>query len=226
MSLDGQMEKLSALYDEKSDGELLGLYEQRGGLTEMAQKALAGVMRSRGLSEAGGGAGGDHVAAAAEDADRVETGEVLAYMFHDAFQAREAIRVMGVAGIGHRMLDWHVVQPERPVDPSGLDLGLVVGQSDLKTALRVMKEELGLFPEAEGEDGPEDGDSMQVLAMYEREEALVAARALGEARMSYLWRDGSEHGSDLPDEETVAIEVNSADVERAEQVVEAALAGR
>ena len=52
----------------------------------------------------------------------------------------------------------------------------------------------------------------------------MAARALGEAKMSYLWRDGSEQGSDLPDEETVAIEVNSADVERATQVVEDALA--
>jgi hypothetical protein len=29
MSLDGQIEKLSALYDEKSDGELLDLYDQR-----------------------------------------------------------------------------------------------------------------------------------------------------------------------------------------------------
>jgi hypothetical protein len=49
---------------------------------------------------------------------------------------------------------------------------------------------------------------------------------LGEAKMSFLWRDGSEHGSDLPDGETVAIEVNSKDVERATQVVEDALAKR
>ena len=221
------MEKLGALYDEKSDGELLALYERRDGLTEMAQQALAGVMRERRLSTAGGGgaalvdeAGGDEVE------DRLEAGDVLAYLFHDAFQAREAIRTLTEAGIGHRMLDWHVVQPERPADPSGLDLGLVVAQADLQSTLGVLKEQLGLFPDAEGEDGPEDGDSMAVLSMYERGDALVAARALGEAKMSFLWRDGSEHGSDLPDEETVAIEVNSADVERATQVVEDALAGR
>jgi len=65
-----------------------------------------------------------------------------------------------------------------------------------------------------------------VLSMYERSEALMAARALGEAKMSFLWRDGSEHGSDLPDGETVVIEVNSKDVERATQVVEDALAKR
>jgi hypothetical protein len=226
MSLDGQLEKLSALYDEKSDGELLGLYEQRGGLTEMAQQALAGVMRSRHLSGDGAGeAPPANEGDGGDDEDRVESGEVLAYLFHDAFQAREAIRVMGEAGIEHRMLDWHVVQPERPVDASGLDLGLVVAQSDLASTLQVLKEQLGLFPEAEGDHEQEDGDSMAVLSMYERGEALVAARALGEARMSYLWRDGSEHGSDLPDEETVAIEVNSADMERAEQVVEAARKG-
>ena len=40
MSLDGQLEKLSALYAEKSDGELLDMYEQRDGLTELAQQAL------------------------------------------------------------------------------------------------------------------------------------------------------------------------------------------
>jgi hypothetical protein len=229
MSLDGQMEKLSALYDEKSDGELLDLYEQRGGLTEMAQQALAGVMRQRHLS----GQGGTGVAEPAQEStggdveeDTLEQGEVMAYLFHDAFQAREAIRVLTEAGIEHRMLDWHVVQPEMKPYPNGLDLGLVVARSDQQRTAQVLKEELGLFPGAEGEDAPEDGDSMAVLSMYERGEALVAARALGEARMSYLWRDGSEGGSDLPDEETVAIEVNSEDVERATQVVEDALARR
>ena len=227
MSLDGQMEKLSALYDEKSDGELLDLYEQRGGLTEIAQQALLGVMRQRKLDTAGG-AGAEVMAEAGGDEveDRLQSDEVLAYLFHDAFQAREAIRTLMEAGIEHRMLDWHVVHPEMTPYQNGLDLGLVVAQADLQSTLGVLKEQLGLFPGAEGEDAPEDGDSMAVLSMYERGEALVAARALGLAKMSYLWRDGSEHGSELPDGETVAIEVNSADVERATQVVEDALAKR
>lgn len=222
MSLDGQLEKLSALYDEKSDGELLDLYEQRGGLTEMAQQALAGVMRSRRLTGQGGGVEAADTVGEDVEEDALGDGEVLAYLFHDAFQAREAMRMMGEEGIGHRMLDWHVVQPERAASPSGLDLGLVVAQRDLAATNRVLKEKLGLFPGAEGEDEVEA--SMAVLSMYERGEALVAARALGEARMSYRWRDGSEEGSDLPDEETVAIEVNAAEVERATQVVEEALA--
>ena len=130
MSLDGQMEKLSALYAEKSDGELLDLYERRDGLTEMAQQALAGVMRERRLSAAadsGLGAVGEAEAVGAEAEDSVEEGEVLAYLFHDAFEAREAIRVMREAGIAHRMLDWHVVNPEMQVSQTGVDLGLVVG---------------------------------------------------------------------------------------------------
>ena len=229
MSLDGQMEKLSALYEEKSDGELLDLYEQRDGLTETARQALLEVMRVRRLSGRGGGEtyapvqerSGDEV-----EEDTLEQGEVLAYLFHDAFQAREAIRTLAEAGIEHRMLDWHVVQPERSASANGLDLGLVVAQSDLQPTLGVLKAQLGLFPGAEGEDAQEDGESMAVLSMYERSEALMAARALGEAKMNFLWRDGSEHGSDLPDGETVAIEVNSKDVERATQVVEDALAKR
>jgi hypothetical protein len=234
MSLDGQMEKLSALYDEKSDGELLDLFEQRDGLTAVAQQALAGVMRQRGLSAPSGGGEAAPVVAAGSDAadaveaDTVASGEVLAYMFHDAFEAREAIRVLTEAGIAHRMLDWHVVQPERPPHALGLDLGLVVARSDRQRTAAVLKDELRLFalPEqGEQHEGMGDGDSMEVLSMFERGEALVAAQALGEAKMSYRWRDGSEVGSDLPDGETVAIEVNAEDVERAGQVVEDALTG-
>ena len=176
MSLDGQMEKLSAVYAEKSDGELLGLFEQRDGLTEMAQQALTDVMRARGLSARD--IDEPEKAIGGEVEERVGAGEVLAYLFHDAFEAREAIRVLTEAGIEHTMMDWHVVHPEMTPYPNGLDLGLVV------------------------------------------------ARALGEAKMSYLWRDGSEHGSDLPDAETVAIEVNTGDLERAAQVVEQVLRGR
>jgi hypothetical protein len=228
MGLDGQLEKLGALYAEKSDGELLDLYEQRHGLTEMAQQALAGVMRERRLNTQPvfGAQETEAVAAYDEGDDTVGSGEVLAYLFHDAFQAREAIRTMTEAGIEHRMLDWHVVHPEMTVSQTGLDLGLVVGRADLRSTNEVLKEKLGLFPDPEGKDEPEDGDSMTVLSMFERADALVAARALGEAKMSYLWRDGSEQESDLPDEETVAIQVNSADVERAGQVVEDALARR
>jgi len=222
MSLDGQMEKLSALYDEKSDGELLDLYEQRDGLTEMAQDALAAVMRTRKLSTRGAFVQRKSDVEGVNE-DTLENDEVLAYLFHDAFEAREAIRVLTDAGMEHRMLDWHVVQPEMKPSPNGLDLGLVVARGDLPRTTEELQEKLGLVAWREQDGGSEDGESMVVLSMYERGDALVAAQALGEAKMSYLWRDGSEQGSDLPDGETVAIDVNSEDVERASQVVEDAL---
>jgi hypothetical protein len=226
MSFDGQLDKLSALYAEKSDGELLGLYEQRDGLTELAQQALAAVMRERRLSTHEAAGPQEPASEAGDEAgeDRVVNGEVLAYLFHDAFEAREAIRTMTEAGIAYRMLDWHVVDPEMTVSQTGVDLGLVVGRADARRTLEVLKERLGLFPEAEdaGEQGHEE--AMAVLSMFERGEGLVAARALGEAGMTYLWRDGRDHVGELPDEETVAIEVRVGDMEHAVGLVEDTLA--
>jgi hypothetical protein len=60
--------------------------------------------------------------------------------------------------------------------------------------------------------------------MFERGEGLVAAQALGEAGVTYLWRDGRDAGAHLPDEETVAIEVRPENVARATTLVEEALA--
>ena len=158
---------------EKSDGELLDLYEQRDGLTEMAQQALAGSDAAAGAEygwrRCDGCAGAGRGSGEEVEEDTLEGDEVLAYLFHDAFQAREAIRLMTEAGIEHRMLDWHVVQPERPVVPSGTGFGVGGGgRADLQSTLQVLKDKLGLFPGAEGEDAPEDGDSMEVLSMYER----------------------------------------------------------
>jgi hypothetical protein len=231
MSLDGQLEKLSALYAEKSDGELLDLHEQRDGLTELAQQALAGVMRERGLgargvsaeqsspSEIGGG----------QAADALVENELLAYLFHDAFEAREAIRNMTEAAIPYRMLDWHTVNPEMEVSYTGVDLGLVVQRKDASRTMVVLKEKLGLFPAREEtpgsgfEDEAGAAEALAVLSMFDRNEALAAAQALGEAGITYLWRDGRDDTADLPHEETVAIEVRLANLERATKLVEEAL---
>lgn len=231
MALDGQLEKLGALYAEKSDGELLDLYEQRDGLTAQAQQALASVMRERRL--------GAPVASATQEAPSAPTGdaaedtlaedEVPAYLFHDAFEAREAIRTMTEAGIPHRMLDWHIVNPEMEISQTGVDVALVVTRPNLQRTVAVLKQKLGLFPEPEDLSAHAQGhdplsEALVVLSMFDRHEALIAAQALGEVGMTYLWRDGRDHVGELPDEDTVAIEVRAADVERATGVVEDALA--
>ena len=239
MSLDGQLEKLGAVYAEKSDGELLDLYDQRDGLTDMAQQALADVMRERGLGARGvsgvsGVSGGQASLVGVRSGktdDLLGENEVLAYLFHDAFEAREAIRNMTQAGIEHRMLDWHSVDPELPVSYTGVDLGLVVQRGDAQRTMVVLKEKLGLFPAPEetSGDGSDDGqgavDALTVLSMFDRDEALVAAHALGEAGITYLWRDGRDEVSGLPDGETVAIEVRPEELESAAKLVEDALAG-
>jgi hypothetical protein len=236
MSLDRQMDTLTALYAEKSDGELLDLAGKREGLTEKAQQALDDVMRERGLAGRGAAvamsAGGEE--AVDGDVDEVHEGEVLAYLFHDAFEAREAIRCMTEAGIEHRMLDWHVVEPEMTVSQTGLDLGLVVQGADGKRTMAVLKEKLGLFPSAEGGDsGGAGGEGLTVLSMFERGGGVGClggggggggALAGGVGGVTYLWRDGRDAGAHLPDEETVAIEVRPEDVGRATTVVEDALA--
>jgi hypothetical protein len=231
MSLDGQLEKLGALYAEKSDGELLDLYEQREGLTAMAQQALAGVMRERRL--AANTVGTSHAVADTPTGESAEDSlaedEVPAYLFKDAFEAREAIRVMTEAEIPHRILDWHVVNPQMKISQTGLDLGLVVTRPNVQRTVAVLKQKLGLFPEPEKLSGDAQehdafSDALMVLSMFDRREALIAAQALGEVGMTYLWRDGRDHAGELPDEETVAIEVQAADVERATAVVEDALA--
>ncbi len=223
MSLDGQLEKLSALYGAKSDGELLALYDRNEGLTDLAQQALAGVMRERGLA-ARGRAAAEPVGVEETAGETVGEDEGLIYMFHDAFEAREAKRHMREEGIAHRMLDWHEVEPEMEMSPTGLDLGLVVRRVDAQRAVQVLKEKLGLFP------GPEtareaEADEFVVLSMFDREEALVAAGALGRAGVTYLWRDGRDEAAGLPDEETVAIEVRTEDMDRATRLVESSADG-
>jgi hypothetical protein len=236
MSLDGQLEKLSALYGEKSDGELLDLHDKREGLTEMAQQALAGVMRERGLAARGvvaaeaspvGRGGGEEPDSVGESGgDSVGEDEVLIYLFTDAFEAREAIRHMREAGIAHRMLDWHVVEPEREVSQTGVDVGMVVRRGDAQRAVLVLKEKLGLFPGPENLAGADASDEygLVVLSMFDRDEGLAAADALGKVGITYLWRDGRDEAAGLPDEDTVAIEVRAEDVDRAAKLVEETLA--
>jgi hypothetical protein len=225
MGVDRRLEELCTLYGEKGDEELLGMHDRLDDLTSVAQEALAQVMRERHLRARGPAEAQEPVSPlSGEPEETLGKSEVLVYLFHDAFEAREAMRHMGAAEIEHRMLDWHSVDPEMPVAYTGVDLGLVVAQRDLQAAKQVLKEKLGLFPGPEGEVAEADGE-MVVLGMFDRADALVAAQVLGAAGISYLWRDGQEDAASLPDEETVAIEVRPASYARANELVESKLGG-
>jgi hypothetical protein len=227
MSLDGQLERLCALYDEKSDDELLGMYADRDDLTEVAQEALAQTMRARHLE----GRTGTAVEVAEADSEALDSevggGESAVWTFADAFEAREAIRVLNEAGIWQRVVD-----RTQPADALRgrvqMELMLIVRTEDLDAAVRLLREKIGLFPKPEAGDGlasPLSGmQEMVLLAMFERHEGLVAAEALGKAGISYCWRDGADESQELPDEQTVAIEVRGEQMEVATGVVEKALA--
>lgn len=226
MSLDGQLERLCALYDEKSDDELLGMYADREDLTEVAQQALAETMRGRKLV---GREPAVHTQAPEDDVPSLELAgsEKAIWTFADAFEAREAIRVLDDAGIWQRVVD-----RTEPADSlrgrTQLALTLIVRDKDLEAAVRLLREKIGLFPKPEVGDGsgsPLSGmQGMVLLAMFDRHEGLVAAEALGKAGISYCWRDGADESQELPDEQTVAIEVRGELMEVATGVAEKALA--
>lgn len=208
-----QMEMLLGLYRGMGDGELLQLAAQSDDLTDVARAALAQLMRERSLSVADDAV--EPAEAAAEgDPSRLREGERWLWTFEDGFQASEAVRLLDEARIWHRVIDQSLM--------------VIVEETDYAAAVELMRAKMGLFPVAEiaGAGGsPLSGmEGTELLSMFDREEALVVADALGRAGISYWWRDGKQETEELPDEGTVAIEVRERDVGEAQVVAEKRLA--
>jgi hypothetical protein len=230
MSLDRQIEELSAIYEEKTDSELLDLHEQREDLTDTAQQALEQVMRERRLT----GAATLLPKVTPGKMPEVRSGTILdeneacVWTFDDAFQAREALRLLTAAEIEHRVVDTSQKSGDAFRGQNfQLQLSAIVDRKDLKSAKAVLQNAMGLFPGPEGSDdnsGYDSAGEMTLLSMFDRDDAFTAARALGEAGVSYMWRDGSDEAQRLPDGNTVAIEVRHDAVELATEIVENNLA--
>jgi hypothetical protein len=233
LETDAQWKRLCELYADKGDEELLEMDARREDLTEVAQQALAHVMEERGLAADGAGTvepeGSAAVDAGQADELGLMPGEVVVCVFDDAFRAQEAVRVVTEAGISCRVMDLNAVRPRQTMDGAYLiNLGMIVAGSARVRAARVLSQELK-FPEPEGADGAAEAvaeplgpvEDLGLLSMFSRAEGLLAARALGEAGISYVWRDGKDGTQELPDEDTVAIEVGGAQMEEALKAVEA-----
>jgi hypothetical protein len=224
MAFDKQIEDLCAIYAEKTDDELFGLHEQRDDLTDAAQQALAQVMRERKLT----GVTAPPIKAGRMTEVKTDTvladDEVCVWTFDDAFQAREALRLLTNAEIEHRVVDSSKKSGNAFSGTNfQLQLGVIVNRHDAKAARAVLHETMGLFPGPEGDDdnaSPHTSGDLVLLSMFDRKDAFAAAQALGEAGISYLWRDGLDTTQQLPDGETVAIEVVKDELERATQLVE------
>jgi hypothetical protein len=219
------MEMLLGLYRGMGDGELLRLGAQSDDLTDVGRDALAQVMRERSLSVEDDEAGPAEVATEG-DPSRLAANERWLWTFEDAFQAGEAIRLLNEARIWHR-----IIEKSLPGDAASrllLGLMVIVEEKEYAAAAELLRRKMGLFPEPEvaGAAGsPLSGmEGTELLSMFEREEALAVADALGRAGISYWWRDGRQETEELPDEGTVAIEVRGRDVGEAQAVAEKRLA--
>jgi hypothetical protein len=230
MAFDRQIEELSALYAEKTDDELLNLHEQREDLTDAAQQALAQVMHERKLTAVATSAPPISIGRMTEvkSGAMLADNEVCVWTFDDAFQAREALRLLTNAEIEHRVVDSSQKSGDAFRGSSfQLQLSAIVDRRDVKAAMAVLQHAMGLFPGPEGDDANanlNDVGELALLSMFDRHDALAAAQALGESGISYLWRDGHDDAQQLPDADTVAIEVHPDQLDRATELVQNKLA--
>jgi hypothetical protein len=234
MDMDREWNRLRQLYDDKSNDELVALYGNREDLTQIAQEALARVMKDRKLEV--DEAEEERVAASSAVGslaipDVLADDERLLWTFDDMFQANRAVELMAEAQLEYRLVDSSkgaaVSQRYAPIKW----LQMVIVEKDYSAARALLQAKMGLFPEREdGAPAAEAAplsDLIGVLmfdAETELDEGIAAATALAKAGVTFVWHDGRDFPDGLADAMTVAIEVPGASHDRAKAIVEAALA--
>jgi hypothetical protein len=221
MGTDKEWKRLCELYAEKSDEDLLDLWHDHEDLTQVAQEALAQVIKDRGLElkSTEAESGQPESQAGSQDEESLLRDEIGLWSFSDAFQASQAIRHMTEAEIAFRMIDQSKVNWDSLRSRNQVGLLMVVKVADASRAERLLRENMGLFPLPEGEEEPIGSLNLLTdfitVGLYSMEHAQIVAEALGNARISYLWRDGHEELNVAPGWDGVAIEVSRANWERA-----------
>jgi hypothetical protein len=254
MDSEGQWQRLVELYRAMSDGELLGLAERPGDLTDEAQAVLRNEMGSRRLQvdaepapEAGhmgmaerAAAGADYYAglgfpAVAQRepemkpepaAKGLAKGMVVLTTFHDAIAAGEACNYLEVEEIEIEVRD---VAKELGGGGSfyggpPVALQIIVQQRELRRAMAILREKMGMFPVQEVEAADEavdDGTTAVLGAFGHRSDAEDVARVLEEAG---IWnRIAANAEGSVEDEDCYTLEVKEVDMVRAGEVVERGL---
>ena len=224
MALDGQFDRMVALYSEKSDEELEQLYAAREDLTEVAEQALTDVLHKRGIAPRTQ-ALSPLLEERRDDADPANSplaqDEVCLYTFDDAFRTTEALRLLDRADIPARVIDWNAISDQTRERRPTLQLGVVVKRLDQAAASHILQEELGLLLPLKGNSDFMETHDFVPVARLERADALVLAHALGTHGISYLWtddRDDASAGADL-----VAIEVRAERIDRANKLMDQVL---
>jgi len=247
----GQWQRLVELYRAMSDGELLGLAERPGDLTDEAQDVLRSEMASRRLqveaepaagfggeagrfAETGASAGVEFYTGAQREpemkpepaAKGLAKGTVVLSTFHDAIAAGEVIDYLEAEGMEIEVRDVAKEQGGGGSFYGGppVALQVIVAQRNLRRGMQILREKMGLFPGQEVEEADEaidDGTTAVLGAFGHRSDAEDVARVLEEAG---IWNRivANAEGS-VEDEDAYTLEVKEVDLVRAGEVVERGL---
>jgi hypothetical protein len=242
-----EMQRLSELYRAMSDGELLRLAERPEDLTDAAQQVLRGEMSSRGLQVEAAPVAGFAVepeqfaksSSFAPDEYSVYTrrspdlkpapaakglakGTVVLTTFNDAIAAGEACDLLEAEGFEIDVRDV-AAQAGGGSFYGGppVALQVIVQQRDLRCAMSILQEKMGLFPGQEVEvadEAVDDGTTAALGYFGHRSDAEEVARVLEAAGVWHRIAANAE-GS-VADENCFSLEVKEIDLVRAGEIVE------
>ena len=229
--LDSQaLQRLQEYYREMSDGELLGVAATPEDLTEMAREVMRGEMTHRGLKVED--APSDPFTPMEHDplpnpefGRKLPNGMVVLYTFNDAIEAGEACDRLEENEIGVDVKDVSVRDGVGTLyGGAPVALQVIVAVGDRERAVKILRENMGLFPlqEVEQADAVVDDGTISTLGVFgRREDADEVAQTLDDARVWHKVTANPEGSAE--DENAWTLEVREVDLVRAGEVVEKAM---
>ncbi len=205
-------ERLAAVYGEMGDGELLELQATAGDLTEVAQEALAGEMRRRGLAV-------EKAAPVGESNGDGGSGWKTLHVFSQTFEAQATFKLLEREGIEFAVEDRTVDEKGEVRAGPAVQLALMVEGQEWERAVTLLRREAGLFPEAVVDPrGEEESATEATVTVGEFEDEVDIAAAADALEGAGVWFRTVTH--DGEEWERTSIEVKDEDGDRALTVLE------
>jgi hypothetical protein len=213
--------RLSALYRDLSDSQLLDLEEDSANLTDAAQQALRAEMQSRKLQAAAPVVPESKPAEYVPDlvSDLNADGLVALITFYNGMDLGLACDHLGDADIELAVKPF----PGTDVSPDAFQIRVAPG--DRARAEAILRATMGLFPqqEVDGDEGGElsEGEMVILGEFPDLAETQQVVAALHEAGIEYRMTAPEEDGEH--DEPGYSVEVHAEDLDRGLAVVSDAL---
>ena len=223
---------LRELYRQKSDEELLAMWSGRSNFTDIARQALENILVERHLPiaaitssappqeetpKAANDLGGQP-----ESGGRLGKDEIVVQRFSDTVDLSRAISRLEDAGIEFRVHDHTDRESVALGNARQMELWLIVKLEDKDRVHPLVRDAMGLEDTSGAANPFTTVQDLTLLGYFPREDALVIARALAAAGLSYLWSDPKDDPeADAADD--VGIEVRGASLERAQEIAESSL---